>query len=375
MKISFLVVKGLPGKGGIEKYTHQLGRRLADRGHDVSVYCTSGPECPKGPFDGMEIIPVPAIRKRSLEKMSAVWAAALHLAWRTGSDIAHVHAFGPGMASCLPRLRGMKTVVQGHGIEWLRSRWGHFGRFFLKATEWPSVRFPHRVTVVSKTQREYLKKRYGLDAEYIPVGVGDPKLRPPRLIKEKFGLENKGYLLFAARLVREKGAHFLIQAFRKLDTDLKLVIAGDSPYEQEYKDELKQMAAGDPRIVFTGFVTGELLEELFSNAYIFLQPSTIEGLPIGMLEAMSYGLCCVSSDIPENQEGIAGQGHVFENESPNDLHRVLKDLLQKPEEIKALGEAASQRVLGEHHWDQITSRFESFYRSLMETPRSQEAIA
>jgi glycosyltransferase involved in cell wall biosynthesis len=179
------------------------------------------------------------------------------------------------------------------------------------------------------------------------------------------GLEPNRYILFAARLVEEKGAHYLIEAFRNVKTNMKLVIAGDAAHSGKYKVSLKQKAEGDIRIIFPGFVTGEPLEELFSNAYIFCLPSTLEGLPIALLEAMSYGNCCLASDIPENLEAIEKYGYTFRNRQSEDLRGILSDLIEHPEKVESKKEAARQHVLRNYSWDRIADQMEILYHSLL----------
>lgn len=363
MKIAFLALKGMPLGGGIEKYTEELGSRLASRGHEVIVYAMRHYGATDGMYRGMRIKTVPAIRTRGLEKLSASLAATLIGCFEEGVDITHFHAFGPSMFSFLPRVLGRKVVVQGHGLEWKRSRWRAGGRLFLKLAELPSVRFPHVVTVVSNVQKKYLMDEYRMDSVCIPTGVNPPVPEPPELIKA-YGLSGNDYILFAARLVREKGAHHLIKAYMRLQPSLKLVIAGDARYEKGYKAELYRLAGKDKGVIFTGMATGKLLRELFSNCYLFVQPSETEGLPTGLLEAMSYGNCCLASDIPENIEAMNGLGHIFRCGDADDLARKLSSLMESPGDREGHKERAKAYVLENFSWDKIAARFEELYWGL-----------
>jgi glycosyltransferase involved in cell wall biosynthesis len=188
--------------------------------------------------------------------------------------------------------------------------------------------------------------------------------RAPKWILEQ-GLEPNRYILFAARLVEEKGAHFLIKAFRELKTDMKLVIAGDAAHAEKYKAYLGDLAGSDPRILFPGFVTGLPLEELFSNACLFCLPSTVEGLPVALLEAMNYGNCCVSSDIPENLEAMECHGYIFRSRDAADLQRILEELLENPAKVNAKKIAAVEHVRRNYSWDSVTDQMESLYLSLV----------
>ena len=369
MKIAYLAVNGMPGEGGVEKYTEELGSRLVSRGHGVTVYSAdSRTGCYE--YRGMQIVRVPALMGKGLEKLSATGLATLAAAIDRSDDIAHFHAFGPGMFAGATRSVGIKTVVQGHGLEWKRSRWGLFARAFLRAAEIPSVRVPHAVTVVSRVQQEYLANEYGIRSKYIPTGVTQdvPINLPP--VSSFLDVEAGSYLLFAARLVPEKGAHHLIRAFRSLDTDLRLVLAGASRYEGSYQRHIGDLAYGDDRILFTGFLRGPEYESVLRGAYLFVQPSEIEGLSIGLLEAMAAGKGCVASDIPENIEALRGSGTTFRSGDPEDLANTLRKLLTSPERVAQEGLAAQKLITKEHDWDEISHTFESWYTGLLGDERA-----
>jgi glycosyltransferase involved in cell wall biosynthesis len=364
VKIAYIVLKGMPLGGGIEKYTDEIGSRLAARGHEIIVYTMKHYGATAGVYQDMKIRTVPSIRRRGIEKMSAAFMATIRNSFENGTDIVHYHAYGPAIFSVIPRLLGKKTVVQGHGLEWKRSRWGWGGRLFLRLSERPSVKFPHRITVVSKVQQAYLKHKYGVESTYIPTGVNPPQREAPNLIK-KYGLNGDDYVLFAARLVKEKGAHYLVRAYNKLNTDLKLVISGDAVHEDEYKSRLYKLSQGTGKIVFTGFVTGKLLNELFSNAYLFVLPSEIEGLPTVLLEAMSYGNCCLVSDVPENLEALNRFGYAFRNKDVDDLKDKLTFLMNNRSAVEQFKKDAGDYVIRNYCWDDIATLFEKFYEDVL----------
>lgn len=364
MKIVYIVLKGMPLGGGIEKYTEEIGSRLVGMGHDVTVYVMRHYGAENGQFKGMQIKTVPTVHKKSLEKLTASCMASIRLWNEKDVDIVHMHAFGPAMFGFIPRIQGRKVVTQGHGLEWKRSKWNWLGRAFLKATERPSVWCAHGLTAVSRVQQAYLKEQYGRDCVYLPTGVNPPTEEAPDLIQQ-YGLKGNDYILFAARLVREKGIHYLIKAYNRLDTDLKLVIAGDAQHEEKYKAELLHLAGSNGNIIFPGFVTGKLLHEFFSNPYLFVLPSEIEGLPTALLEAMSYGNCVLASDIPENREALAGHGYTFINKDVDSLTRELRYLLGNTAAADLHKENGRRHVLQNHAWDDIAKGFEEFYRDLL----------
>jgi len=364
LRICHIALKGMPLGGGIEKYTEQVGSRLAARGHEITVYAMRHYGARDGVYRGMHIRTVPTIRSRSLEKFAAYLLATAYESTLGSCDVIHMHSFGPAMLSILPRLTGQTVLVQGHGLEWKRSRWSPLAGGMLRAMEPPSVRFPHAVAVVSRTLQRYVRETYGRECFYLPTGVEEPQPADAEPLRP-LGLEAGNYVLFLSRLVREKNAHLLIRAFRRLRTDARLVIAGDAQHEQRYKEQLGELARGDRRILFPGFVTGLLWRSLLSNARLYVQPSGVEGLSLSLLEAMSYGNCCLVSDIPENLEAIHGHGFSFRHDDEANLAAKMNELLRDDSLRASAGAAGRAFVLAHHSWDDIAARTESVYAGLL----------
>ena len=217
----------------------------------------------------------------------------------------HIHAEGPAFFCWIPKLFGKRVVSTIHGIDWQREKWrSGFGSKFIHQGEKNAVKYADEVIVLSKGVQDYFKKTYGRETHFIPNGVNRPQIREAKLIRDDFGLEKDSYILFLGRLVPEKGIRYLVEAFKNVKTDKKLVIAGGSSDTDSFMEELKELAKGDERVLFTGFVQGAMLDELYSNAYIYTLPSDLEGMPLSLLEAMSYGNCCLVSDIPECAEVV-----------------------------------------------------------------------
>ncbi|MGD0660104.1 MAG: glycosyltransferase family 4 protein [Syntrophorhabdales bacterium] len=370
MRIAYIAVKGVPIGGGIEKLTEEIGSRLVAKGHEVVVYSSRDYGTTDGFHRGMEVRTVPSINTKSLHKLSICFHATRHALKDGGFDVFHVHAVGPSIFAIFPRLKGIPTVVQIHALEWARDKWGPVGKTFFKLADYSAVYFPHKTTSVSKVQKEYFERKFGREIVHIPTGVNRVEKRKANWLLTQ-GIEADNYMLFAGRLVAEKGVHLLIKAFRNIDTDMKLVLAGDAAHAEKYKTLLRDLAAGDRRILFPGFVSGPPLEELFSNARLFCLPSTLEGLPIALLEAMSYGNCCVASDIRENRETLEGHGYTFRNRDAHDLRNVLDDLMRNPDKVEAKKQAARDHVLRHYSWDLIADRMEELYRSLLEEQRGR----
>jgi len=364
MRIAYIAVKGMPKGGGIEKVTEEIGARLVQKGHKVLVYSSRDYGTTDGIYRGMEIRTIPSINTKSLHKLSICYLATRDVMLNDRADLVHVHAIGPSLFSFFPRRKGVPTVVQTHGMEWQRDKWGFLGKTFLKLANYSVIYFPNIATAVSKVQNRFYKEKYDKEVVYIPNGVSPVQNRDPDWLLTQ-GIKPDRYILFAARLVEEKGVHYLINAFKRLKTDMQLVIAGDAAHAEKYKSFLKELAGIDPRIIFTGFVTGPPLEELFSNAYLFCLPSTLEGLPVALLEAMNYGNCCVASDIPENLEAIESHGYTFRNRDPEDLFRVLAGLIDNPGMVAEKRRAARDHVRSNYSWDSVTDQLEALYVSLL----------
>lgn len=366
MRIAYLAVKHILRGGGIEKYTLELGRRLVAKGHEVTVFTMDHYGHVSPWVEGMRTVRLPCIKHPAAEKLSASACASFRLlASDMKFDIVHLHSVAAGafgFFACLGKRA--KTVLQMHGIEWQRSRWGGTGRGVLKALEVLSLRSQDAYTAVSQTQCSFYRDHYGIPMKYISTGapVRDPE--PPDEIL-KLGLEPGKYVLFASRLVPEKGAHYLVRAFRDLKSDCKLVIAGDAKGENAYKLLLREASRNDARILFPGYVEGKTLAELFSHAAVYVQPSEIEGLSIALLEAMGYGNCCLASDIPENKEALDGAGLTFRSKDPSDLGAKLAILLANRALRDNCASRARDRVRTHYSWDRVASEFELLYQSLL----------
>lgn len=365
MRIAFLVVKNIIGGGGIEKYTSQLGSRLVQRGHEVTVYTMRHYGDVPEYYRGMRIVSVPSFARPCLQKLSCSVTAAIKSSLEK-YDIVHMHSFPPGAFAWLPKLRGAKCVLQVHGLglEWKNKRWGSFTWSVVKILEKLALSQSHINTAVSRIQCSSYQTDRGVEMKYIPTAAD---VKPKTEAREiyRLGLEPNKYFFYACRLVPEKGVHYLVSAFRRLDTDMKLVIAGDAQRATEYRNKLFELAEGDRRIVFPGFVDGRLLDELFSHCYVYAQPSEAEGLSMSILEAMSYGNCCLVSDIPANMEAIGDAGFHFANKNIDDLTGRLRWLLEHPEEVEAVNAGAMERIRQNYSWQSICEQIENLYLSIL----------
>ena len=368
MKIVMLGQKGLPAKfGGVETHVSELSTRLVRAGHAVTVYARDW-YTQKGTtlFNGIRVIRLPSINTKCLDTITHTWLAAFHALVFVRPDVYHFHGVGPSLLAWLPRLFAPRSTVVTtfHSIDRYHEKWNFFGRFMLKLGERFALAFAHTTIAVSKTIAEYSKAEYGAKAVYIPNGITPRRVATDPILLEPFGLEPFGYVVMVSRLVPHKGAHTLIEAWKlaKLK-NLKLAIVGGSAFTDEYVKKLQAMTANDPSIVMTGYQSGETLEALFAGARFAVHPSTSEGLPIAVLEAMSYGKAVIAADIPENQEVLAEHGITFKSGDAASLATKLVELANDPMQAAGYGHVARTFVEDGFNWDDIAVDVLDVYRT------------
>lgn len=356
-------------EGGVEVVVTELARRMAALGHEVTCYDRSGADVMTGDaadgrertVDGVRVVPVRTIDRKGLAALSSSYFATL-AAIKDRPDVIHYHAEGPCVPLPLAKRAGIRTVATIHGLDWQRAKWGRLASTYIKMGEKAAATKADGLIALSEGVRRYFKETYGREAVFIPNGVDAKEALPASVIKEKWNLEKDSYLLYLGRLVPEKRPELLIEAFRVLETNKRLVIAGGSSDTLAYEKELRAAAQGDNRIVFTGFVNGEPLAELYSNCYAYVLPSDVEGMPMSLLEAMAYGCCCVTSDISECADVLAGNGVTFEKGSADSLRAALRGLLADAGRAGALGAAAKAHVEKTYNWDSVVERTLELYR-------------
>lgn len=368
MKIAMIGHKRIPSReGGVEIVVEELSKRLVKNGHTVDVYNRKGKNLADKEsltiklkkYEGINIITIPTINRKGLDALIYSFFATITALFRK-YDVIHYHAEGPCAMLWIPHLFGIKTVATIHGLDWQRAKWGGFATKYLKFGEKIAAKYADEVIILSKGVQKYFKETYNRETNFIPNGVNQPKIKKANIIKEKYGLDKDKYILFLARLVPEKGAHYLIEAFSKIETDKKLVIAGGTSHSNDYVEKINDMVNKDSRIITTGFVKGEELEELYSNCFLYVLPSDIEGMPITLLEAMSYGKTCLVSDIEENVQVIKKYGTCFKKSNVLDLTEKLKSLLlNKKEDIQI---EISNYISTTYDWDVISNKTEKIYK-------------
>lgn len=371
LNVAMLGHKRIPSReGGIEIVVEELSTRMVERGRSVTCYNRSGHHVSGKEFDGgslkeykgVRLKSVITINRKGLAAMTSSFFGAIRTAFGR-YDVVHFHAEGPCAMLWLPKIFGKRCVATIHGIDWQRAKWGGFASKYIKFGEKVAAKYADEIIVLSEGVQKYFMDTYGRKTVFIPNGVNRPILRGPQLIKERFGLEKDSYILFLGRLVPEKGITYLIEAFQGVTTDKKLVIAGGSSDTDTFMQELKQLAEGDNRIIFTGFVQGQMLEELYSNAYVYTLPSDLEGMPLSLLEAMSYGNCCLTSDIAECAEVVEDKAILFKKSDIDDLKEKLQYACDNPDAVKKLKDEAADFICGKYNWDDVVEQTLKLYQS------------
>jgi glycosyltransferase involved in cell wall biosynthesis len=362
LRVAFIGGRGVVGKySGIETYYEEIGMRLAEKGHRVTAYCRSYFTPAIAEHRGVRIVRLPTIRSKHLETSVHTFLSTVHACF-SKYDVVHYHTLGPSLFSFLPRLFGKKTVVTVQGLDWQRKKWSWFARKVLKLGEWASAHWPNRTTVVSHTLRKHYLEQHSKETVYTPNGT---RLRNRRSGShlEKLGLVSGGYVLYLGRFSPEKNCDLLVDAFEKTQTPLKLVLAGGSSHTDKYVARLREHQSD--KIRFLDWLSGDALEEVLTNAALFVLPSDLEGLSLALLDAMGAGVCVLASDVPENREVIEDAGFVFKRGDGPDLQRMLSLLLSDAQLREAAGGSAQQRVRQNYLWGKVAKEIAAVYTDLV----------
>lgn len=371
LKVAFIGGRGVISKySGIESYYEEVGKRLVERGNEVTVYCRNYFTPPIQEHHGMRIVRLPAPRSKHLETVIHSFLSTVH-AITQDFDLVHYHALGPALFSFIPRLFGKKTMVTVQGLDWQRKKWGRFASWVLRMGERASACFPDATMVVSQVLQRHYREEYDRQAFYVPNGGVIRQRRPPTRLAE-WGLESDNYVLYLGRLSPEKNCHLLVEAYERLGTRVKLVLAGASSYCDQYSRALRAHAS--EKIKIMDWVSGDDLDQLLTNAMIFVLPSDLEGLSLALLDAMGAGICVVTSDIPENREVIDGAGFTFPKGDLNALAELLRFLLATPAMRTAAGARAQAAIRRGYQWAGIAEQIDGVYRSVMHGESAVELL-
>lgn len=363
MKIAMVGHKRVPSReGGIEIVVEELSTRMAAKGHDVTLYNRGGHHVSGKEFDsqrlkeykGVKLKSVPTIDRKGLAAVTSSFFGAVKTAFGK-YDVVHFHAEGPCAFIWIPKLFGKRCVATVHGLDWQREKWrGGFGSKFIRYGEKQAVKQADEIIVLSKGVQEYFLREYGRETVLIPNGVNKPEVVGADEIERRWGMKKDSYILFLGRIVPEKGLRYLVEAYKGLNTDKKLVIAGGASDTDEFVKELKRI--GGNEVIYTGFVSDRTLDELYSNCYIYCLPSDLEGMPLSLLEAMSYGDCCVVSDIDECASVVEDKAVIMKKSDVADLREKLQMLCDEPETVQKYKDEAAEFILRKYGWDDVVER-------------------
>lgn len=371
LNIAMFGHKRIPSReGGVEIVVEELSTRMVKDGHSVTCYNRKGHHVSDSEYDtkklkyfkGVKIKHVFTIDKKGLAAVTSSFFAALRCAF-SKADVVHIHAEGPAFMTPVLKLFRKRVVVTVHGLDWQRDKWSEgFASKYIKAGEKAAVKYADEIIVLSERVRQYFKDTYNRDTVFIPNGVCEPEIQSPDIIKKDFALQKDDYILFLGRLVPEKGIHLLIDAFKKVKTDKKLVIVGGTSDTDDYVEKLHKSAKEDRNIIFTGFMQGKALKELFSNSYIYVLPSLLEGMPLSLLEAMSYKNCCVVSDISECTEVVGDKAVITKKGDTDALTDTLQMLCDNKDIVDSYKNTAQKYILEKYNWDDVVTKTLALYK-------------
>jgi glycosyltransferase involved in cell wall biosynthesis len=369
-------MRGVPANfGGSETATEQIGERLARGGTSVTVYCRRHNSTTTArTYKGMRRILLPSIKRFQLDTISHSALATLHFRLLSRADVIHYTGMGNGLV--LPLLWGSRkrAVVTIDGPDWERPKWGRFARFALRASAFACIRWADEVIIDNHPSIDYFARHFGYDAVYIPYGAD--RTRPTQTdYLQTLGLEPDRYVLFVGALVPDKGPDILIDAYRQVDTNLPLVVVGDSPFVPEFGARVRQLAALDGRVRMPGYVRGESYRQLVSNARIYVHPLRSDGTSPALLQAMGFGRCIVVNSIPETLAAVGDAAVPFARDDTADLARKLTALLNDPQLIESYRSRAIEHARRQYDWDKVTADHLAVYRRAVERPRARWTAA
>ena len=369
MKIAMIGHKRIPSReGGVEIVVEEIATKLVQKGYEVDVYNRQGNNVSNkkiktkkiNNYKGVKIKTVFTINKKGLDALIYSFFASI-IALFGKYDCIHYHAEGCCAMLWIPHIFKKRIIVTIHGLDWQRAKWGGFASKYIKFGEKMAVKYADEIIVLSQSVKKYFKDTYNRETNYIPNGVNKAVIRKPQIIKEKYGVDNEKYILFLARIVPEKGLEYLIEAYKNIKTDIKLVIAGGASHSDIYFKKIQEKVKNDNRIIMTGFVEGRELEELFSNCYIYCLPSDVEGMPISLLEAMSYGKNCLVSDIEENTQVCNKYATTFKKGNVSDLQKQLEKCIRGENRFPM--DEISTFIINKYNWDYVVKKIEKLYKN------------
>ena len=374
MKVAMIGHKVVPSRrGGIENVLTSLCPLLADLGAEVTCYNRSSDKVENEyvgtvvdkKYRNVLLKTAWTIPSKGISAMVASFTAVISATFGK-YDVLHFHAEGPCAAMWIPKMFGKHCVATVHGLDWQREKWGKsFASKYIKFGERVMVKCADEIIVLSQSAKDYFEKTYNRETILIHNGIEKPVKKDAEKITEKYNLSKGDYICMVSRLTAEKGVHYLIDAYNSIKPDKKLVIAGDTSDTDEYVEMLKQKAAGNPNIIFTGFISGDVLAEIYSNAYLVALPSDIEGMSLSLLEALAYGNAVICSDIPENTLVTQDKAVHFSKSNVQDLANKLQELCQNENLVNNIKEGAAEFILEKYSWNDVAAKTYDLYKKVL----------
>ena len=368
MRIAMLGTRGIPASySGFETCVEQLGQRLAERGHEVTVYCRSHHITYTEPtYKGMKLVKLPTIANKYLDTLVHSFISSIHALPRR-YDIALYFIAGNSPVTWIPRIVNTRTILNVDGLDWKREKWPRVAKEYIKFAEFLATKLPSAYLTDSQVVQGYYKDRFNDVPPVIVYGSEVEQVSPGETL-EKFGIRMGKYILFVGRLVPENFAEHLVEAFNKLPPELvqdwQCVIVGDAPYAEEYIADLKAQAQDNRNIVFTGYVFGQGYHELGTNASIFVETSGVGGTHPALVEAMAFGSCVITHSTPENLETIGDAGFVYDG-TVESLVEKLRHLLENPDVVTEYQEKATVRAQTEYTWEAVADAYEALFAEVL----------
>ncbi len=363
MNIALVGTRGVPaGYGGFETCVEELGRRLVQRGHEVTVYCRDSYYREKpGAYLGMKLVYLPNMKKKSLDTLSHTFLSVIHSLTKN-YDLLMVFNAANSPTLLLPRLLGRRIAINTDGLEWKRGKWGPVGRSYYKFAEWLSCKLANRIVTDSIGIRDYYRRRYGVEGAHISYGAYLENSRNPGLL-QSLGVSPGNYFLQVTRFEPENNPLLTIQAFRRLQTSKKLVVVGGVPYESSYSRSIAGEA--DERVILPGYIYDrELLNELWCNCFAYVHGNEVGGTNPALLQTMASGCFTLAIDVPFSHDVLLDAGIYF-GKSPEELAAGMQWALHHADELTLFKQKAVQRITAHYSWDHVTDQYEALFRELM----------
>jgi len=364
MNIALIGTRGVPASyGGFETFYEELGKRLAERGHEITVYCRESYYPEKvDKYLGMKLIYLPNLKKKSLDTLSHTFFSILH-AIRQPYDVYMVCNAANSPVLLLPRLLGKRIAINTDGLEWKRGKWGKVARTYYKVCERISTILAHRVVADSHGIQDYYASEYHVATTFIPYGAYLSESRKPDLL-EKLGIKPGEYFLQITRFEPENNPLLTIQAYKQLDTGKKLVIIGGVPYKSDYSRQINIEAVGHPNIILPGSIYDkELLNEIWCNCFAYIHGNEVGGTNPALLQTMASGCFTIAIDVSFSRDVLADSGIFFANDSQT-LATRMQWALGHGQELATYKEKAIERIRLHYSWDKVADEYEALFAEM-----------